>query len=168
MSQPQSLEEIQNYLDKLVKDASELRSGRVELGADASYPEVLDALVDLRKRYDRVEEIYRNVLQLKCGAVLARNRLQAEVSDAWNEAVVKVRQTSSRAGDEYMGPRERYAEADLMILGEKLKSRKADALAEYATTALECVRTILRGLDGTRQDHLTWLRTLNIASNLEM
>lgn len=162
-----SLEDIQQRLDDLVLDASRYRAGKTELGADASYPEVLDALVDLRRRYDRVEEIYLTVLQLKCRAVLLRNRYQAEAGDAWNTAVVKVRQTSSRAGDEYMGPRERYAEADLMVLDEKLKSRRADALAESASVALECVKTLLRGLDGTRQDHLTWLRTLNFASSLE-
>lgn len=165
MSTSQS--ELQSYLDKAVADATKYRSGKTELGADASYPEVLDALVDLRRRYDRVEEIYRNVLQIKCRTVLLRNQLQAEVSDEWNAAVVRVRQNSTKAGDEYMGPRERYAEADLMTLETKLKSRRADALAESAATALECVKTILRGLDGTRQDHLTWLRTLNFATSLE-
>lgn len=162
-----STSEIQGYLDTAVQEATKHRTGKTELGPEATYPDVLDALVDLRKRYDRVEEIYRNVLQLRHRATLLKNQRQAEASDAWNAAVLRVRQTSVRAGDEFMGPRERYAEADLMTLEEKLKARQADALAESASTALECVRTILRGLDGTRQDHLTWLRTLNIASSIE-
>lgn len=155
----------ETFLEGSVREAADLRRHKSLPGPGADPQEVLESLLEVRRRYDRVEEIYLTVLQVRGKIARAKQARQAEAEDAWNEALKRARASPTR--EDYEGPRERYAEADLATIDFKVKARQAEALASIADGALECIKTVLRGLDGTRQDHLTWLRSLSFQSHLE-
>src|SRR6185503_4823364 len=129
--------------------------------------EVLESLLECRKKADRLEGLYYKTLNLK-GKLARKAALDiAEADDQWASALVQIKNSPIYKGDTFSGPRERYAEADLETFEIRRKARKSKELLSLAEEILDIVKTALRGLNDTRQDHLSWIRSLQFQSTLE-
>lgn len=159
--------EIIEALAGLKREAVSLRFD-AELPASSAGPlEVLESLLECRRRADRIENMYLRALTIK-GSISRRTALDsAEAEEQWAEAIVKLKNSPVNKGDSFSGPRERYAEADLATLEAKRRARKSAELLNLADETVDVIRTTLTGLNNTRQDHLSWIRSLQFVSALE-
>lgn len=160
-------EELEKRLDALKHEVKDLR-GRAEMPPATAPPqEVLDTLLVVRGCLDRIEGILSELVQLR--SYFQRN-LQAEkdaADEAWDTSNAQARRAAAGRAPDYLGAKERYADANLETLEHRRQVRRAEDLFSLADNAVEVVRISHRGLDGTRQDLVTWLRTLQFESSLE-
>lgn len=134
----------------------------------ATPQEVLNSLIEVRKRLDRVHEIMAQSTRLKSRAIRNKFAAKYEAEDAWDHALEKQRmQSVRRNSSEFEGPKERYSKANLESFKEQRTARQAEVLASKVEEADEVIRQCHWGLDTLRQDHLTMLRTLGFESTLE-
>lgn len=159
--------DIIDTLSGLMREAVSLRFD-AELPSSSAGPlEVLESLLECRKRADRVENLYVRALTIR-GSISRRSALDsAEADEQWAEAIVRFKNSSVSRGDSFSGPRERYAEADLATLEHKRKARKSAELLNLADETVDVIRTTLTGLNNTRQDHISWIRSIQFVSALE-
>lgn len=161
------MEEVEKKLAELLTEALSLRTASSIPYSEASPQVVLNSLLDNRQRVDRLEEIYLQVVQIRARLSRRTSAIKAEADDAWTEALMALKSQGARNRDQYEGPRERYAEADLATLTLKRKARKAEELLDVAEEADEVIKTALRGLNEVIQDHRIWLRSLQFQTYLE-
>jgi len=159
-------EEFKKTLNPLVKEVLELRFESSLPNSYSTPQEVLDSLLLTRQRLDRVEGIYLEILGIKGRISRKASEVSAIAEEAWANALVSAR-SAKTVSNEFMGPRERYADADLATLEHKRAARQAVRVSSLVEDAADVVRTALKGLNDLRQDHLTWLRTLQFNSSLE-
>jgi hypothetical protein len=167
MTNGETLASVRSLLHEMVTEATSLR---LEVGlpaAGADVAQLLNSLRDTRVRLDRVEELLVRSMQLR--GQIERNAIavSADAADAWARAVRAIAAAPLTRGPEFQGPRERYAEADLLTLEQRRDARAAEGLLAEATDTREMLRTLHRGLDGVRQDHVTALRATQFALSLE-
>lgn len=159
--------ELGETLAGLMREAVSLRFDAELPGSSAGPLEVLESLLDCRRRADRLENLYVRALTIR-GSISRRSALDsAEADDEWAQAITKLKNSSVGRGDSFSGPRERYAEADLATLEYKRKARKSADLLKLADEIVDVIRTTLTGLNNTRQDHISWIRSLQFMSTLE-
>lgn len=161
------MEEIEKRIAELLSEALSLRSDSSMPYSEASPQVVLNSLLDNRQRVDRLEGIYLQVIQIRARLSRRTSAVKAEAEDAWAEALSSMKSQGARNRDQYEGPRERYAEADLATLDLKRKARKAEELLNIAIEADDVIKTALRGLNEVIQDHRIWLRSLQFQTYLE-
>jgi hypothetical protein len=129
---------------------------------------VLDSLINVRKRLDRVHELMAQSTRLKSRAIRSKFAAKYDAEDAWDHSLEKQRTASVRRNsNDFEGPRERYSKANLDSFDEQRAKRKAEATASRVEEADEVIRQCHWGLDTLRQDHITILRTLGFESSLE-
>lgn len=159
--------QIRQVLTTYVAEALDLRFGGKLPTSGATVPDMLEALLDVRQRLDRVEEILTRIIRLR--ARLRRNATiaTASVDESWDRAVQNIRTAPVSRGGDLSGPRERYAEANLIVLDERRSARAVEELAGHADEAHDVVRLVHRGLDGVRHDHLTILRAVQVETSLD-
>lgn len=168
-------EKLQDALSRIVEEAMDLRFGEAGDAAGAVYlPEtdqgpqaILDSLVRVRRRLDRVEYLLAQVVRLRGTASRSLDVVQAEADDAWDRHVVEQRRAPVRRGDDFTGPREKYAEASVATMEQKIAAREAQEISSKAVEAEQIVRTLYRGLDALRYDHIAVLNGLNVLHQLE-
>lgn len=154
-----------DLLDNYRTEVIELRMGAVLPGAYASTQDLLDSLLDVRQRVDRVEEIFGNVLRLRASSARKHAAVRIQVDDAWDEAAV--RQRSSSVRDEYSSAKERTAATNLEVLDLRRLERTADGDTRRCDEAVEFVRLRYRGLTDVRQDLLTIIKARQFESSLD-
>jgi hypothetical protein len=160
-------EDVEGSIAPYVQEVLRLRS-EASIPSSAAIPQaVLDSLLEVRAKADRVEEINIRILHLRHMASRRVTYVQAQVDDAWAQAIVDLKKAGSRSGDQYEGPRERYAQADLATLALKRELRKEERLLSHVDEASDIVKMALRGLNEVIQDHRIWLRTLQVQSYIE-
>lgn len=145
---------------------------RLRFNADVSKPgegpsEILARLMTTRKSLDRIEELFMSCLRVKAKANRMKDSAQATVEDEWDQAVMNTRSATVVRGSDMIGPRERYANANLATLATRRNARSVAELASVADEAVDVIRVAYRGLDSVRQDLNTVLRTLQFESSLE-
>lgn len=165
-------DQMREVVDRAVGEAVILRFDTPSPSFDADPAEILTALQDVRRRLDRVEELYANSMRVKAQAQRDRAVCQALADDAWDTAI-----TGARTGrrtvavintrDEFVSAKERDAEANLATVEHRRKARQADDAYTAIAANVEVLRTIHRGLDSVRHDLLTVLRTLAFESTLD-
>jgi hypothetical protein len=161
------MEEIEKKIAELLAEALSLRSSSSMPYSEASPQVVLNSLLDNRQRVDRLEALYLQVIQIRARLSRRTSAVKAESEDAWAEALASMKAQGARNRDQYEGPRERYAEADLATLELKRKARKAEELLNIAVEADDVIKTALRGLNEVIQDHRIWIRSLQFQTYLE-
>lgn len=156
------LGELEAQMFVWVKEALALRFGDVrELpGPDAGQRAVLSGLVEARSRQDRAEELLTRIL-------IARGRLRrlqavaaSVFEEAWSRQSQVERQNTKRSGD-FISPTERSSDANLATLTQKRDLLAAERLVSSADEAYEVIRTVHRGLDSFRSDHLAIIRAMS-------
>lgn len=157
--------ELRSTLERYVTDCVGLRMGAQLPRPDATTGELLDALLDVRARMDRVEELLATTLQLRGMAARKHTVLRIQVDDAWDE--VAVRQRRGAARDEFSSAKERAAVANLEVLDQRRLERVADTNARLCDEAVETIRLRLRGLSDVRQDILAVVKIRQWESSLD-
>jgi hypothetical protein len=157
------------YLDELTSGIADLLDEVLQLRLEVSLPSsqaipqiVLDSLLDARAKSDRVEEISIKILRRRSKVLRYVAVLKASVDDKWSTAIVDMKKSSARNRDQYEGPRERYAEADLAVLDSRRKLRQAEEVLALLDEASDVIKVAFRGINDILQDHRTWLRTFQI------
>lgn len=161
------MDDLEGQLAPYVEEVLRLRLEASIPHSSAIPQAVLDSLLDVRAKSDRVEAISIQVMRMRHRAARKVASLKASVDDAWSQAIVDVKKAGARSGDQYEGPRERYAQADLAVLTLKRESRKAEELLSILDEASDVIKTALRGLNEVIQDHRIWLRTIQVQSYIE-
>ena len=159
--------DVEGSIAPYIQEVLRLRSEASIPSATAIPQAVLDSLLEVRAKADRVEQISIQVLRIHYMAVRRTAFVRAQVDDAWAQAIVDLKKAGARSGDQYEGPRERYAQADLATLTLKRELRKAEQLLSHADEASDVIKTALRGLNEVIQDHRIWLRTIQVQSYIE-
>lgn len=160
-------ESVESTLSELLREAVQLRFETEIPNSGAGPLEVLESLLDCRRRADRIENLYFKAVNIK-GKLIRRASIDAaQADDEWAKSIVKTKNSPISRGDSFTGPRERYAEADLEILEFKRQARKSTELLKLAEETVDIIKTSLNGINNTRQDHLSWIRSLQFQSTLE-
>lgn len=134
-------------------------------GAHAAGDELLECLLDVRTRLDRLEELLGNALRLRGEVHRRHTAVRVQVDDAWDEAAV--RQRASTVRDEYSSAKERTAATNLEVLDLRRAERAADADARACDEAVEQIRLRYRGLSELRQDIHTIVKARQFESTLD-
>lgn len=131
---------------------------------------VLSMLQLVRVRLDEVETVLSQVSSFRTGARALLREAEASVDDKWAESVgqapASAPNRASFSGFE-TAPRERYAKADVAVLGERRAARKRGRVLDAASDALDQIRLAHRGLDGIRMDLHLLLRAQGIEGRYE-
>lgn len=160
-TEPTSYDNVRGIVNQHVTEALGLRYQSSPLEPGMAPQAVLNSLIAVRQRLDRVDEIYTTMIRLRGSAQRAADRSKAVADEAWDAAAAEY-----RAG-EFEGPRERYARHNLRTIAQQRASRQAKEIYELCREGFDVVQACQRGLDGVRQDHLTYLRSLQFESHLE-
>lgn len=164
MTEPRLSLSVSETLEAYQREALELRFG-AELPKGETPPDgYLDALIDVRRRLDRVEELHSQALRIKGRLRRAADHAAAVAQDAFDGKAVAARRTGR---DEYTSAAERSAEANLASIDERRMARTARALADYAEEAVSVLALAHKGLDSTRHDLHSAIRLLTFERSLD-
>jgi hypothetical protein len=138
------------------------------LPAGVGLQEIVDALVDLRARIDRVDELVNVIGQLRSRVKADSLERDFVAEQAWNQSVSAQKPSGGVIwGDSSSAPRERYATASLETLPLQ-RDRLATAKLLVSMDSLhESARTFQYGLNGYRSDLSTRLRAVQFLMTLE-
>jgi len=166
-----ALEGLTARLEQLTAEALEIRFGVYGDSAPATLPEagtapqeVLESLVRVRRRLDRVEEILAEVLAISGKLSRLSAAIEASASEKWDEALVSDPRINSGG---FVAPKEKYAQANLTTLTERRKAVLASDYASKGSEAVDIVRLAHRGLDALRYDHVVMIRATTVMTSLE-
>lgn len=161
------LTEVESQLAAMVAEALGLRFQDTEglALAVAGPQDLIQALVRVRARLDRLEELYTVSLRAKGRTVRAAQEATRIADEAWNAVSVASRQGHRRS--DYVGAKEHYADNSIATLNEQRGAKQAHRLADYATEANEVIRLVHRGLDAYRSDILAIIRAKQFETHLE-
>jgi hypothetical protein len=154
-------------MESLMTEALTLRSSVHLPKVTDQADEVLVRLQQARQAQDRVEEIMLIIGRSKAMAQRQKTSFENVADDAWANALRNLRALPTFRNTEYVGPRERYAEADLSTMEHKANFRRAEEELSYVVEAYDFVRTIYFGLNGVRDDIKDILRKSTFQSRLE-
>jgi hypothetical protein len=154
-------------LAALREEAVQLRFSVTLPASEADPQEITNSLLEARAKTDRVEGVYYKVVQIKSQVSRDLATRRALHEEQWAQSLISQKRSPVAQGDNFIGPRERYAEADLATITLKRDVRLAEELMSLSDECHEIVRTCLRGLNDLRQDHLSWLRSIQVQSYLE-
>lgn len=163
--------QVEKAVEKWVAEALELRFGVAgdPRGALPAHPgnhpdEIVDTLIRLRQRADRVDEIVSQVRRLK-------GRLSRNLSDTQLEAEIKrdeaYQKNRATRVAEYTTAEERRADAALDSIQEKRAAHSAKRLADLAAEAYDVVKDTAWGLSAYRQDLRAILHAMQVIQKLE-
>jgi hypothetical protein len=152
-------------MEALVSECVHLRSAAQLPRVDASSGELLEALLDVRRRLDRVEELLATALQLRSVASRNHTLRNIQVDDRWDEVAVRLRQSAVR--DEYSSAKERAAAANLEVINERRTERVARLSLALCDDAVDRIRLRMRGLQDLRQDLLALVRMLQWETTID-
>lgn len=126
--------------------------------------EILDLLLRVRVRSDRVDELLAKVTQAKGRAKRAQDGAQFAADVAYDEAT---RGNAARRTIEFSTGRERHADAALDSLEVRRTAHQAARLVSVTTEAYEVVNQVHWQLEGIRKDLRASLHAFQFESSLE-
>lgn len=161
--------EIEDKLRALVTEGLSLRFDpeKALTFTIASPKTVLESLIALRGRLDRLEELVAIASRAKGRATRAAAEAARVARERWDAASVQARSGAARRREDFTGAKEHYADYNLATLNEQRGAFQAERLADFASETLEVLKLIHRGLDNYRADHLAIIRSLSFESHLE-
>lgn len=160
-------DDIRELLSGYAGEALDLRFAGGLPGPQSAPKQILDALLDVRRRLDRVEALLGRAVRIRARCARASAAAKAAADDAWDRAAQRGRSAPVARGDEFSSARERHADANLAVLDERRAAREAAGLADHADEAVEVLRLAHRGLADLRQDVMAILRALQFESHLD-
>lgn len=151
----------------LLDEALQLRHGVQVEGAVGDQHQILDTLMAVRVRVDRVEELLNRAMITRGVIARASSHAKASTAEAWDRAVIKQRKGPVSLDSDYLGARERYAMANLETLELRREEQKLGESQSLADQIVEQIRITYRGLTDLRQDLLTMLRAAQFETTLD-
>ncbi len=127
---------------------------------------LIDSLLLVRKRLDRVEELLQILTRARGRALRASQEAERAAQEAWDQASVASRTGPSRRS-EYDGARANNADNNLATLSQQRHAFQAKRVFEFVHECYQVVKTVYYGLDNFRQDHLAIIRAMSFESHLE-
>ncbi len=158
-------QDLGQTLDDAMREAVALRIGGNLPGPAATVGEVLECLLDVRQRLDRLEELYGNAMRIRAEAQRVLTACRIEVEDAWDAAAVRNRRAFDR--DEYSSAKERIAYANLEVLDLRRAERIAERNARRCDEATDFLRLRYHGLGRLRQALTAGIRALQFEQSLD-
>lgn len=160
--------ELQTWSQSATAEAAALRA---QVSAKfpahgAPVPAYIEALHFTRAVQDRVEELLGLAGQVCAWARSWHVSAVNAETDAYDRAVAMLKRTGRHAGD-YTSARERQADVGPRITTETQRTRAAKALLDDMEAARERIRTAHGGINGTRQDLGTLLRSVQWESSID-
>ncbi len=130
--------------------------------------EVLSRLADVRTRMDRVEGLLAEVARFRTGTRVLLKAATARVDDKWAERVANT-PGGKRAtfGEQVEGPRERYARADVYVVGDRMDARRRERVMDAVQDSYDAIERVRRGLDAVRFDLHAMLRLFSSEHRLD-
>lgn len=162
MSTPPDLDAL---LTDYRRETTTLRMGVQLPGPHAAPETILDCLLDVRKRLDRVEALLGYTMQLRAEAHRTHTAVRIVADDAWDEAAVRLRSMGVR--DEFSSAKERTAATNLEVISERRVERKAAEAARSCDEAVDYIRLRHRGLADVRMDLLSAIRSQQFETTLD-
>lgn len=163
----QIIKPLEDKLKEITSEAQELRSG-VELPlVDATPMEIIEVMFDLRPRLDRLESLLVQATYLKRDVAQVAQSFITKHEDAWNSYVSNQKNAGAIRGTEYTGPREKYAEADVMTIETLRDKRLAESLVATCETAVTVVRLMHTGIKDLKSDMHVAIRAASFASSVD-
>lgn len=159
--------DIKAVCDGIIEEALDLRFGAKIPVHPAAPSTILETLLDVRARLDRVDELLAKALRMHSAVQEALTVATAEYDDAWDQEITRLKNSPVRQGSEYTTAKERHAEANLATLNLRFKVRSTERVARHCQSAVDLVRLTNRGLESVRQDLRTWLDGLRYESHLD-
>src|SRR5687768_16899500 len=137
----QEVQDVESTLLGFMEEAYRLRFGKtVSPNPGEGVTELLSKLLDVRRSMDRVEELLFKSLRIRAKIDRINTSVQADVEDKWDQAVKDTRSNSVIRGSDMVGPRERYADANLATLVVRREARRVAALMSTANEAVEVIK----------------------------
>lgn len=157
------LSELELQVSGWVAEALQIRfEGTPSLPVDATVAsEIMQVLLDVRQRLDRLEGLLGVARRAKGRAHRASRTGRWEADTSWDQAVVAIPRR------EYEGPRERYAEASLASLVQQRTARAGENLSSVADEAYDVIKMAHDGMSSLRYDLVAMLRGFGFESSLE-
>lgn len=153
-----------------VAEALELRHGAagdpegpIRGSAQTSSDEIMDLLLRVRTRSDRVDELQSKVTLAKGRAKRAKD----DSAFAADQALMLATQQRGNNRVEFSSAREREADAKLDAFTERRVLYQRDRLVSYSNDAYEVITQIHWQLDAIRKDLRASLHALQFESGLE-
>lgn len=128
---------------------------------------ILDTLLAVRVRVDRVEELLGRAMIARGAVGRATAHQSAVVADAYDTALTRQRKAPVSLDGDYMAAKERYAMAHLETLELRQEERRLKEMLDYATEVTDLIKINYRGLTDLRQDLLTMLRAAQFETTLD-
>ena len=157
-------------MSEYVQEAAELRYKAPKVTENADQSVLLAALQDYRARLDRIEYLMVRAILRKGEAYIALKNAQEAASNSWDESLVrsKGKKTANLVtAQEFVAPREKYADANLETLEERRAVRMAEDEFSWADTSVDALQKMYRGLDSARQDLLTRIKAIPMVNSME-
>lgn len=152
-------------LEDFVGEAQQLRQLPELPGGYATPGQLMEYLLDVRRRQDRIEELLRIAIRAKAIAERRHTAAQADADEAWDKAAMERRNIPVQM--EYVSAKERAAAVNLDTLAQRRQARQLANLVHECAEVVDILRLTHRGIDSVRQDVLTILRALQFESHLE-
>lgn len=165
------LQELLDEVEELAREALRVRFESIDGEPAPTLPdsgvpvqEVLDSLVRVRRRLDRVEGILVRAISIAGQIARMATVVEAQASEKWDEALVSDPRINSGG---FVAPKEKYAQANLAVMGVRRKAQVAATAVRVTSDAVEVVRVAHRGLDSLRYDHVVMIRAATVMTSLE-
>jgi hypothetical protein len=151
-------------LIRALTEAQELRYTGGLPALELGVSEVLARLADIRRRLDRIEVLISDVARFRSRLRVVLNESKARVDDTWAEKVAGSGGRGNRVsiGTFEDAPREKYARADVAVMGLRIVARRRERVFDAIGDTYDGVDRVRRGLDSVRYDLHAMLRVLSV------
>lgn len=153
--------QAEERLSQAVTEAQELRYVGGLPDPSSGLSTVLARLSLVRTRLDRVEVLLGEVSRFRTGTRVLLREATARVDDKWAERVAGSSGKRGFGGTEIEGPRERYARADVAVVGDRILARQRERVFDAVQDAYADIERVRRGLDAVRMDLHLLVRVLS-------
>src|SRR4051812_12689120 len=160
-----AIKSIEEQLAPYMTESAELRYGFVMPPITASPQEWLEALLDARRRQDRVEHFLSQVLRGKFRGERAKDAADAQAGDVADTHTQ--RQASSPIRQEFVSAKEKASAANLAAFEERRTARQTAESLSHVREAYEFVNAARWGLEGVRKDIHATLRAIAFEQSLD-
>jgi hypothetical protein len=145
-------------LSEALREADELRYRDGLPDISVGMRDVLGRLSVVRGRLDQIDTLLTEVGRFRTGVRVLFKEASGRVDDKWAERVAGTKQRPGFGGGDIEGPRERYAKADVHVLGDRIVARQRERLMDAVNDAYTEVDRIRRSLESVRGDLHVLLR----------
>lgn len=157
-------------MSEYLKEAVQLRYSAPQANSSADMSVMLNVLQDYRTRLDRIEYLLVRAVIRKGDALREFKSAQNDASDKWDERLSEIKDkktVSLVAAQDFVAPREKYATANIATVEERHRSRKAEEVLSWTEETVDALQKMYRGLDSSRQDLLTRIKSVPMVNSME-